>query len=353
MLETQPTPPTSQLPSPTPPPRRPSRIGPILIISAVLMGIVSAGGLFSELQRVRRQRDASTSPPSLAEVRLRQLTQQHEELSRAHEQLRVDRDNLLVQLQRVQHEHEQIRAERQLLEDVFKRTATERLVLLNRLEPLQEQFDTLERNRQTLADEQQQLQRELAKAKNRSNEQAIRAQLAKTQRQHKALLRGLREVKRQLRKSSQREQRATKHLMTLTKRLERLQHEYAQEVSDNASLRRQVTQLPKDVTAMAREHERLLKDMADTHYNMGVMFSKRGDFVRAATEFHQVVEARPDDAEAHYNLGLIYAEHLPDRERAMSFLRKYLTLRPTGQDATWAKQYIATWKAWEGKERLE
>lgn len=353
MLETQPTLPPSQLPSPTPPPRRPRRIGPILILSAVLMGVVSAGGLFSEIQRLRRQRDASMSQPSVAEVQLRQLTQQHEKLSRAHEQLLVDRDNLLVQFQRVQHEHTQVQAERQLLEDVFKRAATERLVLLNRLEPLQEQFDTLERTRQTLTDEQQRLRRELAKAKGRSNEQALQAQLAKTQRQHKELLHGLRDVKRQLRKSSQREQRATKHLMTLTKRLERLQQEYAHEVSDNASLRRQVTQLPKDVTAMAREHERLLKDVADTHYNMGVLFSRRGDFVRAAKEFQQVVEVRPDDAEAHYNLGLIYAEHLPDRERAMSFFRKYLTLRPAGQDATWVKQYIATWKAWEGKERLE
>jgi len=350
MLETQPTPPTSQLPSPTPPPPPRGRIGPILVIGAVL---VSAGGLFVELKRLRHQHDTSASQQSLADVQLRQLKRQHEELSRAHEQLRVDRDNLLVQIQRVQHEDEQIRAERQLLEDVFKRTATERLVLLNRLEPLEEQFDTLEHTRQTLVDEQQRLQRELAKAKSRSDEQALRGQLAKTQQQHRELLHGLREVKRQLRKSSQREQRATKHLMTLTKRLERLQDEYAQEVSDNASLRRQVTQLPKDVTAMAREHERLLKDMADTHYNMGVMFSKRGDFIRAAKEFQQVVEVRPDDAEAHYNLGLIYAEHVPNRQRALSFFRKYLVLQPTGQDATWAKQYIATWHAWEAKERLE
>jgi tetratricopeptide (TPR) repeat protein len=70
-------------------------------------------------------------------------------------------------------------------------------------------------------------------------------------------------------------------------------------------------------------------------------------------EFQKVVELRPEDGDAYYNLGVIYAEHLPDRERAMANFRRYLQLKPGADDATWVKQYIASWQAWEGKERLE
>jgi Flp pilus assembly protein TadD len=104
---------------------------------------------------------------------------------------------------------------------------------------------------------------------------------------------------------------------------------------------------------MAREHERLLREVADTHYNMGALFSAKNDYSRAAKEFQKVVELKPDDGDAYYNLGVIYAEHLPDRDKATVFFRKYLQLNPHAKDASWVKQYIASWRAWEAKERLE
>jgi hypothetical protein len=30
-----------------------------------------------------------------------------------------------------------------------------------------------------------------------------------------------------------------------------------------------------------------------------------------------------------------------------------LQLKPRADDASWVKQYIASWQAWDGKERLE
>ncbi len=88
------------------------------------------------------------------------------------------------------------------------------------------------------------------------------------------------------------------------------------------------------------------------HYNLGVILSRQKDYRRAAVEFRKVIELRPDDADAHYNLGVIYAEHVPNRSKALAYFRKYLALNPRSQDASWVKQYIATWQAWEGKERL-
>jgi tetratricopeptide (TPR) repeat protein len=111
--------------------------------------------------------------------------------------------------------------------------------------------------------------------------------------------------------------------------------------------------MPQNVTKIAKEHERLLKENADMHYNLGVLFSQNKQFERASVEFRKVIELRPDDADAHYNLGLIHAEHLPDREKALSHFRRYLALNPRGKDSNWVQQYIASWQAWGAKERLE
>ena len=36
-----------------------------------------------------------------------------------------------------------------------------------------------------------------------------------------------------------------------------------------------------------------MQDLADTHYNMGVMFSKKRNYGRAAKEFRQVIDPHP------------------------------------------------------------
>ena len=142
-------------------------------------------------------------------------------------------------------------------------------------------------------------------------------------------------------------------LKPLRARLELLQTKYATLLSDHQLVSRQANRLPTDVTTIAREHERLVKEVADTHYNMGVLFTKKREYQQAVKEFHKVVELRPDDADAHYNLGVIFAEHLPDREKAKVYFRRYLELKPNAKDTSWVKQYIASWQAWEAKERLE
>ena len=118
-------------------------------------------------------------------------------------------------------------------------------------------------------------------------------------------------------------------------------------------LKRQNTMIPSDVSQLAREHQRLLKESADMHYNLGVLFSQQKEFQRAEIEFRKTIELRPDDADAHYNLGVIYAEHVPNKEKAMANFRRYLQLTPRASDASWVKQYIASQQAWEAKEFLE
>ena len=118
-------------------------------------------------------------------------------------------------------------------------------------------------------------------------------------------------------------------------------------------MKRQSKNVPSDVARLAQQHERLVRETADMHYNMGVLFSKNKQYYQAVAEFRKVIELRPDDADAHYNLGVIYAEDLPDREKAVAHFRRYLEISPRAHDASWVKQYIASWQAWEAKERLE
>ena len=326
----------------------------LVVTFGILLAAISAGERMAlELFQLRGQDASLMQRGASAEKQLKELQMKYVELFRTHQQLVADRDNVLAQTKRLFKEKDQIETERALLEEAFRRTASDRLALLSRLVPLEEQFTNLQQDLGQLVKDREQLQRQLAKEKDRSKEQALRTQLAGMHRKQMEMQRTLAQKKRELRDVSGKEQKISRESARLKDRLGTLQKEYTEEVSENASLRRRVERLPKDVGSLAREHERLLQDMADTHYNMGVMFAKRRDFVRAAREFQKVVELKPDDAEAHYNLGVIYAEHIPDREKAISFFRRYLSFKPKGEDANFAKQYLATWQAWEGKERLE
>jgi len=325
----------------------------LAVVGIVVVGMTAVWRLLGELHRLSSQTVSLGQRELSTEQQLGELQRRYTELARNHQGLMADRDNVLAQVKRAFDEKNRLQAERDVLEEVLKRTDVERLGLLERLTPLEEQFAELQRDLERVVSEREQLEGRLAKEKGRSHEQQLRAQLSEMRRKQIELQKVLGHKKRELDQASQQERTASRQSERLKQRLEMVQEEYADEVSENATLRRRVERLPKTVTSMAREHQRLLHDLADTHYNMGVLFAKKRDFGRAAREFQQVVELKPDDAGAHYNLGVIYAEHIPDREKALSFFRRYLTINPKGQEANWAKQYIVTWQAWEAQERLE
>lgn len=328
----------------------------LLLLSVILLVVGACVGgwrLFLALRQLQAQYVVVERRDVAGQQRMRELRQQYEELSRQYDQLTVDRDNLFAQAKRAIQDTEQAQAERNLLENVFRQTDLQRLELLNRLKTLEERLTGLKDQQDAWLSERQVLEQRLAKTTDRSQEKILTQQLKQVRRKHVELRRTLRDTQREFRHTARNEEKASANLMRLGHRLETLQGEYTDAVSENASLRRQMDRLPKNVTGIAREHQRLTKDLADTHYNMGVMFSQQKSYRRAEAEFLKVIELSPDDAESHYNLGVIYAEHLPDREKAIAFFRKYLVLNPRGQSANWAKEYVATWQAWEGKERLD
>ena len=356
------TPPPPPPPLPAPEPAAAPRGGQDFpwrdITLAILVGLVTGAGVYAwttraSLMQSRAQEAIAEQRRTEAEGRLTGLKQKLGELEVVRQQLAMDRDNVSSQAQRTFQAYEKTQAERDLFEDALKATASDRLALLDRQAPLEEQLAELQRTEEQLIAERETLESQLRKAVSHSQEKTLRARLAEMARKESEHGRSLQDARRQLDTMSQQKAATAAELADRTAQLIRFRTKYTEQVTENIKLRHKSDQLPKDVTALAREHERLVKDVADTHYNLGVLFASKRDYVRAEKEFQKVIELRPDDTEAQYNLGVIYSDHLPNREKAMKFFRQYLALNPEGQDASWAKQYIATWQAWAAKERLE
>lgn len=111
-------------------------------------------------------------------------------------------------------------------------------------------------------------------------------------------------------------------------------------------------QIPKDVMKIAQDRDKLIRENADLHYNLGVMLSKSGDYKNAAAEFTRAIQLRPDDAYSHFNLGKLYADYLPEKEKAIDYFKTYLRLQPQAQDSGWVRSFIATFKASRAEEKL-
>ena len=90
---------------------------------------------------------------------------------------------------------------------------------------------------------------------------------------------------------------------------------------------------------------KLLKETADTHYNVGLFYLKGGEYSKAVKEFKRTIELVPNDANVCYYLGYIYAEQLKEPKTAVGYLEEYLRLEPKGEHADYAKKYIITIKA--------
>ncbi len=342
-----------------PPPARPGgrpRLARLVAATMAGIALVGGGGVVWLTERMKTLQheyalvdERGVSMAQKARALESQLTQATGEKQR----LEQDRDNVLTQLKLAQQKQQEAEGVRNLLEKVLQRTGEEHRLMSERLPVMEQELQALQTERDQLASEHASLEAQLANRKNRTDEKQLKAQLTEVRRKEGELEHGLSSARRELGEATGKAKRLEQERERLAKRLDQLQTEYTEEVSTNASLRRQVEHLPTDVTQIAREHERLLQELADTHYNMGVLFSEKNDYVRAAKEFQQVIELRPSDPEAQYNLGIIYAEYLPDREKAIQFFRQYLSGNPKGNEASYAKHFIASWRAWEGAERLE
>jgi chromosome segregation ATPase len=84
----------------------------------------------------------------------------------------------------------------------------------------------------------------------------------------------------------------------------------------------------------------LKRELADTHYNLGVIFQKENRWEEAIREYEKVLETMPDDADTNFNLAIIYDTVKNDRGKALYHYKRYLDICPDADDAAKVKGYI-------------
>ena len=326
-----------------------------LVVVAALGAVtvlVQAHRFAARYAQAQAEATSARSEKTSVETQRQSLQGRLAALTQATDSLKMDRDNLLSQNKHLTEEHQELSDRAALHERVLKQASEETRGLKARLQQLEQDYVQLQDVHATVANAYDAANAELAQAKRHSRETQLTQQLSRERAIHANDLTALQEARRRVQALESQAAHAKTELAKTEQRLSVMQEKYTQELSSNRTLTAKASRIPPDVTTMAREHQRLLKDLADTHYNMGVLFVKGNDYTRAAKEFQKVVELKPDDGDAHYNLGMIYAEHLPDRSKALTAFTRYLELNPNAQDASWVKHYIVSWRAWESKERL-
>ncbi|MFH1640650.1 MAG: tetratricopeptide repeat protein, partial [Candidatus Omnitrophota bacterium] len=120
---------------------------------------------------------------------------------------------------------------------------------------------------------------------------------------------------------------------------------------DNMLLKRKLESYPRKLYQIALMKDRLLKENAVLHYNLGVFYLQRQEYNEAIVEFEKVLELNPNDAATHYNLGIVYADYLGNRNKAIMHFKRYIMgASKDDKDAERAKKYILTWEMWEDEK---
>jgi tetratricopeptide (TPR) repeat protein len=117
----------------------------------------------------------------------------------------------------------------------------------------------------------------------------------------------------------------------------------------NRSLNTTIDQAPDHVRGLAKQNEQLIRETAQMHYNMGVLFTDNQKYDMATKEFERALELDPNDQRAHYNLGYLYAEQFSKPDQATEHFKRFLELDPQSQQAEAVKSYLLEKHTYQGK----
>ena len=164
------------------------------------------------------------------------------------------------------------------------------------------------------------------------------------------LNKNLNKTQKEMDKLSKNYDKAEMKIEKLENNLDLLEKNYAIAEKKNKALEREMKRMPKKFTEIAKQNKALIKETSAMHYNLGVFYTKKKEYKRAAREFRKAIEINPDDEQAYFNLGYIYAEYIVDRKLAIKNFRHYLRLaKGDDEDMDWVKKYLLTWETYEGK----
>ena len=111
-------------------------------------------------------------------------------------------------------------------------------------------------------------------------------------------------------------------------------------LTKSAQLKENLNKALNELSEANKKNKRLQDEVADMHYNLGVILTEQNKFSPAIAEFKKVLELKPNDKESHYNLAIIYDEHLKDNQKALEHYRAYLKIAPEGNDSQKVRKWV-------------
>ena len=111
-------------------------------------------------------------------------------------------------------------------------------------------------------------------------------------------------------------------------------------LTKSVELKENLNKTLKEFSEANKKNKTLQAEVADMHYNLGVILTKQNNFRAAMREYEKVLELKPDDKDSHYNLAIIYDEYMKDNKRALEHYRAYLKIAPEGKDTQKVRKWV-------------
>lgn len=104
-----------------------------------------------------------------------------------------------------------------------------------------------------------------------------------------------------------------------------------------------VENLPQEESAKiitAQSKEEIARQKLNMRYNMALAYDRMEMYEEEEKEYHLCLKINPKDANVHYNLGILYDDKLNMNLKAIEHYKKFLELRPIGEEAEQVKTWI-------------
>jgi tetratricopeptide (TPR) repeat protein len=291
----------------------------ILIINLVFSSPKSLAWWQESTPKTQREFNSEQAEEKFARAINQNLQEQAEELSAQVKILEERNKSLRTELN-------QISADRQDLLKKLKNYTVHREGLDARILMLEKGIINLNEIKKGLTDENKALSEQAGVLQKELKEQK-ELELALTR---AAEIKVMEQASEEIKAGGSPQEKQTDKLNTVLKKLK----------EDNSRLKRDLKNALNEVSSSNASLGKLKKEVAFTHYNLGVMFYQSGNYNQSLLEYQKALEALPDDARTHYGMALIYDEHKKNKEKAIHHYRKYLEIEPNAEDAAEVKGRI-------------
>ncbi len=330
-------------------------------LSAALTVLLAAACILSFVFLNLNKHTAQTRTQELASS-FSKMKADYEALGKKYENLQTDRDNVLRQtkvLLAEKSKYTELEEAHEELEKAAKTTLLQRERLQKSIEQLKKRFGSFKDHYQNLEEAQRELQSNHAilEHENKNLKDALRKSVESSP-QYQSLSKEAKLLKNEnnkLKKLTDRIQKVEareakpKKQLTIYKTTERdFKARNAQLLKDNKNLNLVVESSPKRFSDMAKENRDLIKETADTHYNLGVFYTGNKNYSMAVKEYQRALQINPNDPKIYYNLGYLYAE-LERHEDAMIQFKHFVEMNPNGREAEAIRSYLLIRETYRGK----